>query len=135
LTRKENKTEYKLQSLPHGVFDKLTRLTYLDLESNKLQSIPSGVFDKLTQLTKLELDHNQIKFLPMGIFDKLTKLTELQLYSNQLKLFLIPCYRLRVNFQKKLRWWVSFNTHDTNGLSLQSTWGMFLEHSQPWCTI
>nr|ABB59026.1 variable lymphocyte receptor B [Eptatretus burgeri] len=75
----------KLQSLPHGVFDKLTSLTYLDLGGNKFQSIPHGVFDKLTSLTKLYLCCNKFQSLPHGVFDKLTKLTILGLDKNQLK--------------------------------------------------
>ena len=36
----------------------------LHLDWNKLQSIPSGVFDKLTQLKHLELENNQLKSVP-----------------------------------------------------------------------
>nr|BAI66957.1 variable lymphocyte receptor B [Eptatretus burgeri] len=75
----------KLQSLPSGVFDKLTQLTKLYLNSNQLQSLPSGVFDKQTQLTVLGLGTNQLHSLPNGVFDKLTQLKELALYTNQLK--------------------------------------------------
>jgi len=34
-----------LQSLPNGVFDKLTKLTVLGLGTNQLLSLPNGVFD------------------------------------------------------------------------------------------
>nr|ABB59040.1 variable lymphocyte receptor B [Eptatretus stoutii] len=72
----------KLQSLPNGVFDKLTSLTQLYLGGNKLQSLPSGVFDKLTSLTHLGLNINQLKSVPDGIFDRLTSLQNIWLYSN-----------------------------------------------------
>nr|AAZ16368.1 variable lymphocyte receptor B [Eptatretus stoutii] len=75
----------KFQSIPHGVFDKLTQLTHLYLHTNKLQSLPSGVFDKLTQLKELWLHENQLQSLPNGVFDKLTQLTHLYLRYNQLK--------------------------------------------------
>uniref|UniRef100_A0A8C4N9S6 Variable lymphocyte receptor B n=1 Tax=Eptatretus burgeri TaxID=7764 RepID=A0A8C4N9S6_EPTBU len=78
----------KLQSLPNGVFDKLTQLTILYLQYNQLQSLPIGVFDKLTQLTNLtylNLNTNQLQSLPNGVFDKLTKLTNLYLEHNQLQ--------------------------------------------------
>nr|AAZ16364.1 variable lymphocyte receptor B [Eptatretus burgeri] len=75
----------QLKSLPDGVFDKLTQLTKLYLHYNQLQSLPSGVFDKLSQLTKLDLSYNQLQSLPHGVFEKLTKLTKLDLYNNQLQ--------------------------------------------------
>nr|BAI66958.1 variable lymphocyte receptor B [Eptatretus burgeri] len=75
----------QLQSLPHGVFDKLTELKELRLYENKFQSLPHGVFDKLTQLTLLWLHRNQLQSLSTGVFDKLTQLTRLDLDQNQLK--------------------------------------------------
>nr|AAZ16361.1 variable lymphocyte receptor B [Eptatretus burgeri] len=75
----------KLQSLPHGVFDKLTQLTKLSLSQNQIQSLPDGVFDKLTKLTILYLHENKLQSLPNGVFDKLTQLKELALDTNQLK--------------------------------------------------
>nr|BAI66961.1 variable lymphocyte receptor B [Eptatretus burgeri] len=72
----------KLQSLPHGVFDKLTQLTYLSLSTNQLQSLPNGVFDKLTQLKELHLYNNQLKSVPDGVFDRLTSLQGIWLYNN-----------------------------------------------------
>nr|BAI66966.1 variable lymphocyte receptor B [Eptatretus burgeri] len=75
----------KLQSIPDGVFDKLTQLTKLNLENNKLHSLPNGVFDKLTQLQKLWLHNNKLQSLPDRVFDKLTSLTYLVLHTNQLK--------------------------------------------------
>nr|BAI66955.1 variable lymphocyte receptor B [Eptatretus burgeri] len=75
----------KLQSLPSGLFDKLTQLTRLELYSNQLQSLPSGVFDKLTELKELWLQENKLQSLPDGVFDKLTKLTILYLHENKLQ--------------------------------------------------
>nr|AAZ16350.1 variable lymphocyte receptor B [Eptatretus burgeri] len=72
----------KLQSLPSGVFDKLTQLTYLSLSTNQLQSLHQGVFDKLTKLTALPLDTNQLKSVPDGVFDRLTSLQKIYLFSN-----------------------------------------------------
>uniref|UniRef100_A0A8C4R1F9 Uncharacterized protein n=1 Tax=Eptatretus burgeri TaxID=7764 RepID=A0A8C4R1F9_EPTBU len=70
------------QSLPSGMFDKLTKLKELYLCCNKLQSFPHGVFDKLTKLTALT---NKLQSLPHGVFDKLTSLTYLNLHTNKLK--------------------------------------------------
>jgi len=53
------------QSVPNGVFDKLTQLKKLGLDDNKLQSLPDGVFDKLTSLTHLGLSTNQLKSVPV----------------------------------------------------------------------
>nr|BAI66962.1 variable lymphocyte receptor B [Eptatretus burgeri] len=75
----------QFQSLPGGVFDKLTQITTLYLSDNQLQSLPNGVFDKLTKLTILYLHNNQLQSLPDRVFDKLTSLTHLALHTNQLK--------------------------------------------------
>nr|AAZ16363.1 variable lymphocyte receptor B [Eptatretus burgeri] len=72
----------KLQSIPSGVFDKLTKLTNLYLDRNQLKSLPDGVFDKLTKLKQLELDNNQLKSIPQGMFDNLKKLDTIYLYKN-----------------------------------------------------
>nr|AAZ16359.1 variable lymphocyte receptor B [Eptatretus burgeri] len=72
----------KLQSLPHGVFDKQTQLKELHLNQNQLQSLPNGVFDKLTKLTALGLHTNQLKSVPDGIFDRLTSLQRIYLFNN-----------------------------------------------------
>nr|BAI66968.1 variable lymphocyte receptor B [Eptatretus burgeri] len=72
----------QLQSIPDGVFEKLTQLKELYLHQNKLQSLPNGVFDKLTGLTHLDLETNQLKSVPDGVFDRLTSLQSIYLYSN-----------------------------------------------------
>ena len=38
--KESNMKQKLLQSLPNGVFDKLTRLTVLGLETNQLKSVP-----------------------------------------------------------------------------------------------
>nr|AIO08223.1 variable lymphocyte receptor C [Petromyzon marinus] len=75
----------QLKSLPERVFDKLTKLTLLDLYNNQLQSIPKGAFDKLTNLQTLELSTNQLQSVPHGAFDKLTNLQTLDLRNNKLQ--------------------------------------------------
>nr|AIO11788.1 variable lymphocyte receptor type A [Petromyzon marinus] len=73
----------QLTSLPPGVFDSLTKLTWLNLQQNQLQSIPSGAFDKLTNLQTLNLQQNELQSVPHGAFDRLGKLQTITLYSNQ----------------------------------------------------
>nr|BAI66959.1 variable lymphocyte receptor B [Eptatretus burgeri] len=68
-----------LTSVPSGIPSSTTKLW---LSSNKLQSLPHGVFDKLTKLTTLVLYNNQLKSVPDGIFDRLTSLQRIYLYSN-----------------------------------------------------
>ena len=71
--------------LPAGVFDELTALTRLHLShSNGLTELPAGVFDKLTSLRFLLLDSTGLTELPAGVFDELTSLTGLFLHSNDL---------------------------------------------------
>ena len=54
------------------MFDGLTALTELQLHQNSLTTLPAGVFDELTALTGLRLD--SLTTLPAGVFDKLTAL-------------------------------------------------------------
>ena len=71
--------------LPAGVFDELTALTRLHLShSNGLTELPAGVFDELTSLRFLLLDSTGLTELPAGVFDELTSLIELFLNSNDL---------------------------------------------------
>nr|ABB21073.1 variable lymphocyte receptor A [Eptatretus burgeri] len=48
----------KLQSLPHGVFDHLTKLTILWLNNNQLRRVPDGAFDSLSKLNRITLQSN-----------------------------------------------------------------------------
>ena len=68
-----------LTALPAGVFDELTALTELSLESNSLTALPAGVFDGLTALTLLNLHNNSLTALPDDVFEPLTQLTYLAL--------------------------------------------------------
>ena len=40
----------RLSTLPDGIFERLTRLEWLYLDSNELNQLPFGVFDKLPRL-------------------------------------------------------------------------------------
>nr|AIO08214.1 variable lymphocyte receptor C [Petromyzon marinus] len=75
----------QLKSLPPRVFDSLTKLTELQLNINQLQSIPEGIFKTLTNLQTLYLSTNQLQSIPKGAFDKLTKLETLHLQTNKLQ--------------------------------------------------
>ena len=64
------------------MFDELTALTTLRLDTNSLSTLPTGVFDELTALTTLRLDGNSLETLPAGVFEELTALTTLRLDGN-----------------------------------------------------
>ena len=71
-----------LTTLPAGVFDGLTALTWLFLGNNSLTTLPAGVFDGLTALRGLRLYNNSLTTLPAGVFEDLTALTGLRLQDN-----------------------------------------------------
>ena len=73
-----------LSTLPAGVFDELTDLRQLFLDSNSLSTLPAGVFDELTALKDLLLDNNTLRTLAAGVFDNNTALRNLFLDSNSL---------------------------------------------------
>ena len=56
-----------LSDLPAGVFDGLTALETLLLQSNSLSSLPAGVFSGLTSLESLRLDGNPVSPLPVAV--------------------------------------------------------------------
>ena len=66
------------------MFDGLTALENLRLDSNDLTGLPDGVFDGLTALTWLSLKENSLTELPDGVFDGLTALVGLGLSDNEL---------------------------------------------------
>ncbi|CAM9824875.1 unnamed protein product [Lampetra planeri] len=69
-------------AIPPTLFDRLTELTHLELDTNQLKSLPPGIFDKLGKLTKLELHHNQLTTVPAGMFGCLVKLQKRYLQGN-----------------------------------------------------
>ncbi len=78
-------TGSSLSSLPTGIFDELTALQTLNLNSGRsLSSLPAGIFDALTALTRLNLFGNQLQSLPANAFDTLTELQALSINSNRL---------------------------------------------------
>ena len=81
-------TSNRLRDIPAGVFDEMTALISLELNSNGtaaddgLTALPAGLFDKLTRLGQLDLSNNDLASLPPRLFEKLTALTRLVLGSN-----------------------------------------------------
>ena len=79
-----------LQRIPAGLFDEMTSLTSLNLQSNGnssdtgLNTLPAGLFDRLTGLTSLDLSNNDLTALPPRIFENLVNLgsTGLKLSGN-----------------------------------------------------
>ena len=80
----------ELNTLPSDIFDNLSSLTELILHDNELTSLPSGIFDNLTSLTTLDLSYNSFTSIPSGIFVNLTSLTELDLEGNESEPLLLP---------------------------------------------
>ncbi|CAM9996955.1 unnamed protein product, partial [Ectocarpus sp. 4 AP-2014] len=76
--------ENALTTLPEAIFDGLTGLTLLRLGENNLTTLPEGVFEGLTNLEGLLLNDNALTTLPAGIFEGLTKVDNLRLWSNGL---------------------------------------------------
>ena len=72
----------RVSTLPHGVFDKLTALTILNIGESNLSALSPGVFDNLTAITELNLKETHLSALPPGVFEKLTALESLFLYDN-----------------------------------------------------
>ena len=77
-------------TLPAGIFDGLTKLTLLILNSpgtgsfRGMTSIRSDLFDELTALESLEFQGHNLSMLPADIFDNLARLTELNIGDNGL---------------------------------------------------
>ena len=71
-------------TLPDGVFDVFTGLTFLDLGRNDLATLSDGMFGTLTGLRTLQLGKNEFTMLPDGVFGNLTDLDILYLGNNKL---------------------------------------------------
>lgn len=52
-----------IRSLPENFFDRLSRLTWLDLRQNKLTSLPAGIANH-SFLETILLQDNKIEYLP-----------------------------------------------------------------------
>ena len=77
-------TDMLLTSIPTGLFDSLSNVTYMQWWSRDLTTLPAGIFDNLTNLTVLGMAAASLSSLPAGVFDSLTNLTELSFYADQL---------------------------------------------------
>ena len=95
----------QLTALPADVFDGLTSLTHLRLGANDLTTLPADVFDDLTGLTTLDLSDNNLSSLPETVFDDLAALTELDLRNNASLTLPEPGHRV-------LRYLVSLTTYN-----------------------
>jgi len=74
----------ELESVDASLFDKLTKLTFLDIHDNEeLTQIPAGLFSKNKELVTLKLAELKIDSLPSGLFDGLDKLKALYLDGSQ----------------------------------------------------
>ena len=73
-----------LSELPEGVFDELEALQLLEVTDANLTRLPDGVFDNATALKSIRLSRNNITVLPEGVFDELTNLEILLIERNQL---------------------------------------------------
>ena len=71
-------------ALKAGDFEDLDKVTGLDLSGNALTGLPAAVFDPLTSLTALHLNSNALAEggLPDGVFAALDMLTTLDLRQN-----------------------------------------------------
>ena len=74
-----------ISDLPPGVFHGLSNLRHLSLAGNDLSTLRPGIFDDLSALSSLLLNSNRITELPPGAFRGLSDLAELNLRSNALR--------------------------------------------------
>lgn len=66
-------------------FHGLTKLRFLDLESNLIEKVGSDAFAELSSLEYLALDKNRIQFLAENIFNSQKALKELYLHNNRIQ--------------------------------------------------
>ncbi|XP_022912637.2 leucine-rich repeat-containing protein 27-like [Onthophagus taurus] len=119
-----------IEYLPENIFQKLPRLTWLDLRNNRLKEIPSGVANHQC-LDTILLEDNMLERLPneLGLCPNLLVL---QVQGNPLvyphkeileKGALATCEYLKTQFEQKS------NLHTSSELSLPSS--TTAHHSQP----
>ena len=94
-----------LRTLPLGVFQGLTALTWLDLSGNELRDFYAEVFNGLSYLRVLLISQNKLASLNEDIFQNLTSLVTITLSDNELHS--LPS-RLFENIQN-LEWLDLFN--------------------------
>ena len=70
--------------LPENLFDGLTKMNYIELESNALSSLPAGLISGLNGLNALNLKGNDLSSLPAGLLSGPTRraLRRLELGDN-----------------------------------------------------
>ncbi|XP_070492483.1 protein artichoke-like [Chironomus tepperi] len=72
-------------NIPGHLFDKLSKLLVLYMDSNHIQNINPQWFQNLNQLSELYLSRNQITELPIGVFVPIANLRIINFNSNQVK--------------------------------------------------
>lgn len=75
-------TEY---NIPGNLFNKMSQLSYLNMNMNQIQTLNIQWFQNLFKLTSLGLNQNQINEIPIGIFSSISNLEGINLSNNYLK--------------------------------------------------
>ena len=71
--------------LPSGFFNRLKKLTFIDLTYANLDFIPPKWFNGLVRLRHIHLNNNNLHTLPPGLFDELRSPQEVFLHNNPWK--------------------------------------------------
>ncbi|XP_054763302.2 G-protein coupled receptor GRL101-like [Lytechinus pictus] len=79
-----NLNGFPVKMLNHSIFDGTTNLHTIDVASCQLESLPAGVFSKLSRLWKIVATNNSITYLENGTFSGLINLRLLYLDFNQI---------------------------------------------------
>lgn len=74
-----------IASISNDAFSKLSRLLYLNLDSNEIKALQSGVFQGLKSLRSLTLMSNNITIIEPSAFRGLTSLETLDLHRNSIR--------------------------------------------------
>ena len=96
---------HEIRELPGGIFDGLTNLRHLDINSNLLTSLRPEIFSQLTNLRTLILSNNLLVGLPRNVFNSLTNLRTLSIDGNSLD-------RLPEDMFERLRQLRTLELHD-----------------------